>query len=140
MQKQRFNQNLTNIEEDRKYHKDTRSEDEMINDLGILYEIFGSTYQTSLNNHTYKIRFKKHAFKSEAFCRVFVDIYEDDIRICKDVILGFWPFNIGNDRCGYIEFTCMNSNSKEKYNNTSSSLYMTLFDGLKEIWNLHFVG
>ncbi len=126
------------FEEDKKYHEDTRTEEEMVNDLGILYAIFGSTYRTVLNYHIFKIRFKKQIGKKGAFYRVCSDIYEDDIRICKDINIGFWPFNYGDDRCGDMEFSCMSSNATEKYNNGCSSLYTKLLDGLKDIWNSYF--
>lgn len=138
----------SNFEDDKNYYEDTRSEAEMISDLGILYAIFGSTYQTTLNYHVYKIRFKKQTIKEDefnriyskngAFYRVYSDIYEDNIRICTDVIIGFWPFNLGKDRCGDMEFSGRNSNSIEKYNNGCSGLYVTLLDGLKDIWNFYF--
>lgn len=130
------NQNFkwhVHFEDDKNYYDDTRSEAEMINDLGILYAIFGSTYQTALNYHVYKIRFKRQTSKNGAFYRVYSDIYEDNIRICKDIIIGFWPFNFGDDRCGDMQFASMSSDSIEKYNNGCTSLYVTLLDGLKDI-------
>lgn len=126
------------FEDDKNYHEDIRSEAEMINDLGILYAIFGSTYQTVLNYHVYKIRFKKQTAKDGAFYQVYSDVYEDNIRICKDIIIGFWPFNFGDDRCGDMQFASMDSNSIEKYNNGCSSLYVRLLDGLMDIWNFYF--
>lgn len=132
-----FKWNL-HFEEDNNYHEDTRNEEEIINDLGILYAIFGSTYQTILNYHVFKIRFKKQTAKEGAFYRVYSDIYEDNIRICKDVIIGFWPFRIGDDRCGDMQFSIMNSNSIEKYDNGCSILYNKLLDELMNIWNFYF--
>ena len=127
------------FEEDKNYHEDTRSEAEMANDLGILYAIFGSTYQTILNYHVFKIRFKKKIDDNKgAFYRVYSDIYEDDIRICKDIIIGFWPFRFGDDRCGDMEFACMSRYATEKYNNGCSMLYTKLLNGLKDIWNQYF--
>lgn len=126
------------FEDDKNYYEDTRSELEMIDDLGILYAIFGSTYQTALNYHVYKIRFKRQTTKDGAFYRVYSDIYEDNIRICKDIIIGFWPFHFGDDRCGDMQLASMNSNSIEKYNNGCASLYVTLLDELKDIWNFYF--
>lgn len=120
------------------YHEDSRSENEMIDDLEILYMIFGSTYVTKLNYHIYKIRFKKHADKQGAFYRVYSDVYEDNIRICKDVIIGFWPFRFGNDRCGDMEFSSMSKESVEKYNNGCNSIYLKILDGLKDVWNTYF--
>ena len=125
-------------QDDEMYHDDTRSEEEIINDLGILYAIFGSTYQTVLNYHVYKIRFKRQADKKGAFYRVWSDIYEDEKRICKDVTIGFWPFHFGDDRCGDMEFSCYSSKAIEKYNNGCSILYITILDGLKDIWNFYF--
>lgn len=126
------------FEEDLNYHEDSRFEEEMVRDLGVLYAIFGSTYKTYLNYHEYKIRFKKQTDKDYAFYRVYSDIYEDNIRIVKDVIIGFWPYNLGDDVCGDMEFAFMNSNNRAKYNNGCSIIYTKLLDGLKEIWNLYF--
>ena len=127
------------FEDDKNYYEDARSEEEMINDLGILYAIFGSTYQTVLNYHVFKIRFKKQNTKDDgAFYQVYSDIYEDNIRICKDIIIGFWPFHFGDDRCGDMEFASMNFSSIEKYHNGCPSLYVRLLDGLKDIWNFYF--
>lgn len=134
---QNFKWNV-HFEDDKNYYEDTRSEVEMINDLGILYAIFGSTYQTALNYHLYKIRFKKQTTKDRAFYRVYSDVYEDNIRICKDIIIGFWPFHFGDDRCGDMQFAIMSNNSIEKYNNGCSNLYIRLLDGLKNIWNFYF--
>ena len=135
-----FDDFLWNVhfEDHKNYHEDTRSEAEMINDLGVLYAIFGSTYQTTLNYHVYNIRFKRQTSKDGAFYRVYSDIYEDNIRICKDIIIGFWPFNFGDDRCGDMQFASMNSNSIEKYDNGCVILYVTLLDELKDIWNFYF--
>ena len=127
-----------NNEADKNYHEDTRSESEMIKDLGILYAIFGSTHQTTLNYHVFKIRFKKQTEKNGAFYRVYSDIYEDDIRICKDIIIGFWPARFGDDRCGDMEFSSRSPKSIEKYNNGCSSLYNRLLEGLVGIWNFYF--
>lgn len=126
------------FEEDENYHEDTRTEEEMIRDLGILYGIFGTTYKTTLNYHVYKIRFKKQTSKDGAFYRVYSDIYEDDIRICKDVIIGFWPFRFGDDRCGDMQFACMSRDAVRKYNNGCSMLYTKLLEGLMNIWNQYF--
>lgn len=126
------------FEEDRNYHEDTRTEEEMVNDLGVLYAIFGSTYQTVLNYHVFKIRFKKQIDKKGAFYRVRSDVYEDNIRICKDINIGFWPFRYGDDKCGDIEFSSMSRDAEEKYNNGCSILHSKLTEGLMDIWNLYF--
>lgn len=141
-----YNENVCNsnlkhhvhFEDDNNYHEDTRSEAEMINNLGILYAIFGTTYQTTLNYHLYKIRFKKQKSEAGAFYSVYSDIYEDDIKICDDIIIGFWPFRFGDDRCGDMEFASMNRNSIKKYNNGCNCLYVKLLEELKNIWNFYF--
>lgn len=120
------------------YQEDTRSEAEMLHDLGILYAIFGSTYQTVLNYHVYKIRFKKQTTREHAFYRVYSDIYEDNVRICKNVIIGFWPYHLGDDKCGDMEFSCTDYTSVAKYANGYNLLYKTLLDGLMDIWNMYF--
>lgn len=126
------------LEADAEFHEDFRSESEMIRDLGILYMIFGSTYQTTLNYHVYNIRFKKQTDKSSSFYRCYADIYEDDIKICDDIIIGFWPFKCGDYQCGDIEFASMSRNSIIKYNNGCFILYIKLLEGLKDIWNGYF--
>lgn len=126
------------FEDDKTYYEDTRSEEEMINDLGILYAIFGSTYQATLNYHVYKIKFKKQTTRRGAFYCVYSDIYEDNIRICEDIIIGFWPLNFGDDRCGDMSFSTMNTDSTKKYDNGCCILYKILIDGLKDIWNFYF--
>lgn len=126
------------FEYDKNYYEDTRTEAEMINDLGILYAIFGSTYQTALNYHVYKIRLKKQTTKDGAFCRVYSDIYEDNIRICKDIILGFWPSNFEDDRCGNVVFSVTETKLIEKYHNGCWSLYVRLLVRLRDTWNFYF--
>ena len=141
--KMNFRRYYGDFEEDKNYYEDTRSETEMINDLGILYVIFGSTYQTVLNYHVYKIRFKKqiskngafHRFYDDAFYRVYADIYEDNIRINKDVIIGFWPHHVGDYRCGDME---CGWDSDDKYSSGCPIIYSTLLDELKDIWNFYF--
>ncbi|MFQ9265014.1 MAG: hypothetical protein ACLR44_08025 [Clostridia bacterium] len=110
----------------------------MTNDLGILYAILGSTYQTVLNYHVYTIRFKKQIVKDRTFYCVCSDIYEDNIRICNDIIISFWPFRSDDDRCGDMQFESFYSSSIEKYNNGCTCLYLTLLDELKDIWNFYF--
>ena len=127
-----------NFMDDNNYYEDTRSEEEMIHDLGILYAIFGGTYQRVLNYHVYRIKFKKQIDREEAFYRVLADIYEDSVRICNNIIIGFWPFHSGDTRCGSMEFSEPSLNSIEKYDNSGTSLYGELMDGLKDIWNFYF--
>lgn len=120
------------------YSKDTRIEADIIRELGIIYMIFGSTYQTLLNYHIYKIRFKRKTHDQGSFARVYSDIYEDDIRICEDVIIGFWPLKYGDDRCRDIEFSSMHNYCIKKYDNGCSVLYEKLINELKDIWNTYF--
>lgn len=126
------------FEDDNNYHEDTRSEEQMINDLGVLYAIFGSTYQTTMNYHIFKIRFKKQIENNGAFYRVIADIYEDDIRICKDIIIGFWPFRSGDDKCGDMQFASMKNDAVKKYDHGAFYLYHQLLEELKDIWNYYF--
>lgn len=126
------------IEEDKKYHEDTRSENQIIEDIGIfVYTIYGgSTYQAMVNYHQYKIRFKKSTNEKGAFCQVYSDIYEDNIRICNDVIIGFWPFHPSDNRCGDMELSSMKRESIEKYDDIG--IYMKMLDELMEIWNFYY--
>lgn len=121
------------------YRSDSRSEEEMIKDLGVLYAIFGSTYQTILNYHVYKIRFQKLVKRDEsAFCQTYADIYEDDIRICDNIIIGFWPYHSGDDRCGDMQLAAMDAHAIKKYNEFYGGLYTTLLDELMDLWNTYF--
>ncbi len=126
------------FEGNKNYYEDCRSENELVYDLGILYAIFGSTYQTVLNYHVYKIRFKRQIDKGFAFYRVRADVYEDDVRICENVNIGFWPASFGDDKCGDMEFSIMSPHSVEKYNNGCNNIYLKLLDGLKDLWNQYF--
>ena len=127
---------LNLIFEDAKY-LDKRSEIELIKDLGIIYVIFGSTYQTILNYHVYRIRFKKQILKEGAFCRVNADIYEDSVKICSDMVIGFWPLSFFDYRCSDLEFSTKESFYK-KYCNMCPSIYEVLLKELQNIWNFCF--
>lgn len=120
------------------YQEETRTEERLVMDLGVLYTIFGSTYCTVLNYHVFKIRFKNQIERQEAFYRVLSDIYEDDICIAKDVNIGFWPFRFGDTRCGDMEFSEQYLNTIKKYSNGCTWLYLTLMAELKERWNDYF--
>lgn len=119
------------------YQEDTRTEEQLIKDLGVLYLIFGSTYCTVLNYHVYKIRFKNQKEKQEAFYRVLSDVYEDDICISKNVTIGFWPFRFGDTKCGNMEMSTTLHGAK-KYNYGCTWLYLTIISELQEIWNDYF--
>ncbi len=118
------------------YQDDTRTEEQLIKDLGILYLILGSTYCTVLNYHVFKVRFKKQKEKREAFYRVLSDVYEDDICIAENITIGFWPFRFGDTKCGDLEIS--SSHSIKKYNSGCTWLFLTMISELKEIWNDYF--
>ncbi len=118
--------------------EDTRSEEQMISDLGVLYTIFGNSYKTRINYHEFVINFKKLTEKQGAFCRCFVDIYEDKVNICRNVIIGFWPFRFKSDRCSDMEFASVSVADIKKYNNGCSMLYTRLSEELMDIWNSFF--
>lgn len=120
------------------YEKDTRSEQQIATDLGILYVIFGSTYCTFLNYHTYKIRFIRKTDKQSAFYRVYADIYEDDIRICHNIIIGFWPWNYGNDRCGDMQMASSDDECFIGKYYYCYDVYTVLLNKLKDLWNSYF--
>lgn len=131
--------NPMDFEDNKTYQEDTRTVDELVKDLGILYAIFGSTYQTVLNYHVFKIRFQKHLKNDRgAFYRVSADIYEDDLRICKGINIGFWPARFGDDLCGDMEFSLPERECSEKYTNGCSIIYTKLLEGLKDMWNQYF--
>lgn len=124
------------------YQEETRSVDELIKDLGVLYLIFGSTYQTFVNYHIYKVRFLKQIKKEGAFLRVKANIYEDDELICKEIQIGFWPFYRGDDRVGDMEWSAKD-NVFKKYDERSTPTRVFLVKILKEmqeLWNSYFDG
>jgi len=117
---------------------DGRSEESMINDLGVIYAIFGSTYETYINYHVYVVRFKRQTDKEQAFFRVYVDIYEDGTLICDDVIIGFWPYHQGDSFCGDMQFSSMDAESIKKYDNGCTHIYKKITWELKNLWNSYF--
>ena len=117
---------------------ETRSESELVDALGVLYMIFGSTYQTRLNHHVYKIHFKEQTDKQGAFYRVISDIYEDGVKICQDVVIGFWASRYGDDRCTDMQLSSAMHGRIKKYNRACGMLYQVLLDELKDIWNSYF--
>lgn len=124
--------------EDDRYHAETRTDDELLRDIGVLYLIFGSTYQTYLNYHVYKIRFLKQVDKEGAFMRVKVNVYEDDILICREVVIGFWAFHYGDDFVGDMECSTYTSSSMLKYDNGSWAYLQKIMDEMKDMWNSYF--
>ena len=115
--------------------------DELIKDLGILYLIFGSTYQTYFNYHIYKVRFLKQIEKKGAFFRVKANIYEDDELICKGIQIGFWPFHKGDDKVGDMEWSAKDNKVFKKYDERSTPTRVFLVKILKEmqeLWNSYF--
>lgn len=120
------------------YQKDNRSVEEMIRDLGVLYAIFGSTYQTTFEGNDYKIRFKKkYEYNDGAFYRVWCDIYENDQIISSDVVIGFWPFHRGDTICGDMEISWWDTSCKYKYFD-NCRVYKCVIDTLKWYWNKYF--
>jgi len=131
--------NPMDFKDGKTYYDDPRTADELVRDLGILYAIFGSTYQTVLNYHVFKIRFRKRLENNcGAFYRVSADIYEDDLRICTGINIGFWPAHYDDDQCGDMEFSLPERECSEKYNNGCSIVYTKLLEGLKDMWNQYF--
>lgn len=124
------------------YQEETRSVDELIRDLGVLYLIFGSTYQTYFNYHVYKVRFLKEIENNGAFFRVKANIYEDDKLICKGIQIGFWPFHSGDDRVRDMEWSAKD-NVFKKYDERSTPTRVFIVKILKEmqeLWNSYFDG
>lgn len=117
-----------------------QSEEELLNDLGIIYAIFGNTYETYINYHVYVVRFKRQADKGPAFFQVYVDIFEDGKRICDDVIIGFWPYHLGDTFCGDMQFSSMDPDSIMKYNNGCMHIYSKITRELQNLWNSYFRG
>ena len=121
------------------FRDDNRSDEQLMDDLGIIYAIFGRIYKKTFNYHDYIIHFLKQCEKGNSFCSVLVDIYEDSTLIAKNIVLSFWPCHFGDTICGDMGFSSYSENSFKKYIiNGSSVLYHYLVDNLKDIWNYYF--
>ncbi|MFR5190962.1 MAG: hypothetical protein ACLTEH_07015, partial [Clostridia bacterium] len=131
------NEYYKNADKDYFYQKDVRSEEELIRDLGILYLIFGSTYQTYLNYHVYRVRFLHQTEKEGAFARAIVNIYEDDILICKEITIGFWEYHFGDGRVGDMEWATK-TESFRKYNNGCTLYLNKILREMQNLWNSYF--
>ena len=132
------NNNFTYREPD--FMGDNRTEEQLMDDLGIIYAIFGRIYKKSFNYHEYTIHFKRLAeSEKEVFCRVYADIYEDAMLIANNIVIAFCPYHHGDTICGDMGFSSYSENSFKKYIiNGSSVLYHYLIDDLKDIWNYYF--
>ncbi len=127
------------FEEDLNYHEEKRSEEELTEKLGILYLIFGSTYQTYFNYHIYKTRLINQVEKSAAFMRVKANVYEDDILICKEITIGFWPMHYGDDRVGDMEWSVDDSTKTFKKYTNGCALYLNkILREMQDLWNSYF--
>ena len=121
------------------YKEETRAEEQLARDLGeAIYLIFGSTYQTYMNYHIYKVRFLHEIQKLGAFQRLVVNIYEDDILICKRIIIGFWPLHRGEDTVGDMEWGIANSEDFRKYKGCVDYLHKILRE-MQDLWNSYFI-
>ena len=126
-------------EEPEEYYKEeTRSVDELIKDLGVLYLIFGSTYRTYFNYHVYKVRFLKEIEKYGAFFRVKANIYEDNKLICKGIQIGFWPFHRGDDKVRDMEWSAKDNVFKKYETIPRKGFLQKILIELQELWNSYF--
>lgn len=119
---------------------DNRTEEQLMDDLGIIYAIFGQIYKKSFNYHDYTIHFIKLAEnEDEAFCRVYANIYEDSMLIANNIVIAFWPFHHGDTICGDMGISSYSERGFIRYmRNGSSLLYHHLVSDLKDIWNYYF--
>lgn len=124
--------------DDERYAEEFRSEDELFRDIGVLYLIFGSTYQTYVNYHIYKVRFLKKLEPNGAFMRVRVNVYEDDILICREIVIEFWAFRRGDDFVGDMNCSIFNYDSMRKYNNGGRGYLHKIMWEMKDLWNSYF--
>ena len=131
------NNNFTYREPD--FMGDNRTEEQLMDDLGIIYAIFGRIYKKSFNYHEYTIHFQKLRERGESFCQVYADIYEDAMLIANNIVIEFWPFHHGDTICGNMGISSYSERSFIKYmRNGSSLLYQYLISDLKDIWNYYF--
>lgn len=117
------------------YTEELRSDEELIKDLGILYMMFGSTYCTYFNYHTYKLRLKKKFELEGAFSRAKADLYEDDVLICNDILIGFWSYHFGEQFVGDMEWASYTSDAFKKYDNGCSDYLNKILKEMQLIWN-----
>lgn len=123
------------FEEDVHYHPETRSDEELMDDLGILFLIFGSTYQTQFNYHDYKVRLLKKLDNKGAFARVRVNVYEDNILICKDVVFGLWAARYGDISVTDTGWETFDTDAFRKYDNGCAMYLKKILSEMKNLWN-----
>ena len=127
---------VENLSEKKESQWGYSDDDTAMDDFGILYSIFGKSYTTTVNYHNYKVVFIRPAEKGLAFYRVVVDIYEDDILICKGATIGFWPWNLGDDNVKDMEFSTMSEKAILKYD--CLHIYQKISNEMGDIWNYYF--
>lgn len=122
------------------FMEDNRTDEQLMDDLGIIYAIFGRFYKKTFNYHEYTIHFIRLAEnEAEAFCRVHANIYEDAMLIANNIVIKFSPFHHGDTICGDMGISSYSENGFKKYmRNGSSVLYQYLISDLKDIWNYYF--
>ena len=121
------------------FMSDNRTEEQLMDDLGIIYAIFGRNYKKTFNYHEYTIHFQKLRERGESFCQVYADIYEDAMLIANNIVIEFWPFHHGDTICGEMGISsCSERNFIRYMRNGSSLLYQYLISDLKDIWNYYF--
>ncbi len=132
--------NFTYHEPEPDFMEDNRTDEQLMDDLGIIYAIFGRFYKKNFNYHEYTVHFKRLCESHyECFCRVSADIYEDSILIAYNIEIAFWPLNHGDTICGDMGISSRSENGFRKYiTNGSSVLYQHLLYDLKDIWNYYF--
>ncbi len=127
--------------EDRSYHKDNRSKEELDRDLGVLYSIFGSTYYTKFEGNVYKIRLKKRAQKAIYSLwneiGVYADIYENDTLITGDMVVTLRLNREG--RCCDVGTDWWDESVKFKYFK-NCYVYKNVVSGMQVFWNNFFFG
>ena len=131
--------NFTYHEPEPDFMEDNRTDEQLMDDLGIIYAIFGRNYKKTFNYHEYTIHFQKLRERGESFCQVYADIYEDAMLIANNIVIEFWPFHHGDTICGEMGISsCSERNFIRYMRNGSSLLYQYLISDLKDIWNYYF--
>lgn len=123
------------FEEDIYYRAETRNDEELMNDLGVLFLIFGSTYQTQFNYHDYKVRLLKQIDDKGAFARVKVNVYEDNVLICKEIVFGLWAASYGDVSVNDTGWESYETDSFRKYDNGCAMYLKKILCEMKDLWN-----
>lgn len=115
------------------------SEEELSQKLGVIYWIFGSSYEEIVSFKRYRIEFLQLLPHDELNCRclmrVKVHIYENDNPfMMKDVVIEFWKG--WNDSTEVDDIGISSNDTDEKYNNFH--WFQKIAYTLAKTWNKYF--